>query len=181
MTSDPWRGRLLAFSILLSAATWGLALAHRWLAWGVVAIAVVTLPLALLDTYGRPAGLAWLDQDRSVWSSSRQSLLAWRQSGSGAVAAGELLDREAGDATAAIAPPPGELVYPLLDASGHRRTVLVPVDGGRVPSDAGWLVVGTGSHVERCGTWNPVSRPGGWLVERRVAEGPPCERVEGPR
>ena len=181
VTSDPWRGRLLAFSILLSAATWGLVLTHRWLTWGVVAIAFVTLPLALLDTYGRPVGLAWLDQDRSVWSSSRQSLLAWRQSGSGAVAAGELLDRKARDETVAIAPPPGELVYPLLDPSGHRRTVLVPVDGGRVPADADWLVVGTGSHVERCGTWDRVSRPGGWIVERRIASRGQCEGVEGPR
>ena len=180
VTSDPWRGRLLAFSVLLSAATWGLVLAHRWLAWGIVSIALVTLPLALLDTYGRPAGFAWLDQDRSVWSSSRQSLLAWRQSGSGAVPAGELLDREAGDETVAIAPPPGELVYPLLDASGHRRTLLVPVDGGHVPADARWLVVGAGSRVERCGTWERLSRPGGWLVERRVAPAGPCERVEGP-
>ena len=178
VTWDPWRGRFLAFSILLSAATWGLVLPHRWLAWGTVAIALVTLPLALLDTYGRPAGFGWLDQDRSVWSESRPALLAWRQSGSGSVPVGRLLDAVAGGATVAIAPLPGDLVYPLLDPEGRRRSVLVPIDGGRVPSAATWLVVAPGSRVERCGAWSVVSTTRGWLVQRRTAEAGPCTTVE---
>ena len=178
VTWDPWRGRFLAFSILLSAATWGLALPHRWLAWGTVAIALVTLPLALLDTYGRPAGFGWLDQDRSVWSESRPALLAWRQSGSGSVPVGRLLDAVAGGGTVAIAPLPGDLVYPLLDPEGRRRSLLVPIDGGRVPRAATWLVVAPGSRVERCGAWSLVSTTRGWLVQRRTAEAGPCTTVE---
>ena len=179
VTWDPWRGRLIAFSILLSAATWGLVLGHRWLAWGVVALAVVTLPLALLDTFGRPVGLAWLDQDRSVWTSSQQSLLEWRQSGSGAVRAGKVLAGVPDDATVAIAPLPGDLLYPLLDRTGRRRSVLVPDDGGRVPGDATVLVVAPGTHVERCGRWERLAGPDGWLVERRVSAAGPCEPVAG--
>jgi hypothetical protein len=178
VTWDPWRGRFFAFAILLSAATWGLVLPHRWLAWGTVAIALVTLPLALLDTYGRPAGFGWLDQDRSVWSESRQDLLAWRQSGSGSVPVGRLLDAAAGGATVAIAPLPGDLVYPLLDPEGRRRSLLVPIDGGRVPSAATWLVVAPGSRVERCGAWSLVSSTRGWLVQRRTAKAGPCTTVE---
>jgi len=177
VTSDPWRGRFIAFSILLSAATWGLALSHRWLAWGVVALAAVTLPLALLDSYGRPAGLAWLDQDRSVWTSSAQSLLEWRQSGSGAVRAGKALAGLHDDRTVAIAPLTGDLLYPLLDRSGRRRSVLVRVDGGRVPADATVLVVAPGARVVRCGRWVPLARPSGWLVDRRLSVAGPCTRV----
>ncbi len=174
---DPWRGRLIAFSIVLSAATWGLVLAHRWLAWGVVAIAFVTLSLTLLDTFGRPVGLTWLDQDRSVWTESRDSLLRWRQSGSGAVQAGRALVRTPDGAAVAIAPAPGDLLYPLLDPAGRRTSVLVQVDGGRVPDDATWLVVAPGSRVDRCGSWAREAAPDGWLVERRLALRGPCVAI----
>ena len=177
VTWDPWRGRLIAFSILLSAATWGLVLSHRWLAWGVVALAVVTLPPALLDSYGRPAGFEWLDQDRSVWSTSRESLLEWRQSGSGAVLAGKELARVPADETVAIAPLPGDLLYPLLDRRGRRRSLLVRVDGGHVPGGATVLVVAPGTHVVRCGQWSRLARPDGWLVERRLSAAGPCDPV----
>jgi hypothetical protein len=178
---DPWRGRLLAFSILMSAATWGLALTRRWLAWGVVALAAMTLSLALLDAFGRPVGLAWLDQDRSVWTSSRESLLEWRQSGSGAVRAAKALDGVPSDATVAIAPLPGDLLYPLLDPSGRRRSLLVHIDGGRVPDEATWLVVAPGSRVVRCGSWARAAERGGWLVERRTSASGPCTTLAGGR
>jgi hypothetical protein len=178
VTWDPWRGRFLMVAILLSAATWGLALPHRWLAWGTVALALVTLPLALLDAYGRPAGLGWLDQDRSVWTETRDDLLAWRQSGSGAVPVGRVLEAVRPGATVAIAPLPGDLVYPLLDPRGRRRSALVPIDGGRVPGAAAWLVVAPGSRVVRCGTWRSVTTTRGWLVERRTAVSGPCTTVE---
>lgn len=177
---DPWRGRLLAFAFVLSAATWGLVLGQRWLAWGVVALAVVTLPLALLDSFGRPAGLTWLDQDRSVWATPRESLLEWRmEEGSGTVQASRIVRHVAAGETVAIAPLPGDVLYPLLDPSGERRTLLVRIDGGRVPDGAGWLVVAPGSRVERCGRWRRVADRGGWLVERRVGAGGPCTLVTG--
>ena len=178
VTWDPWRGRFLAFSILLSAATWGLVLPHRWLAWGTVASRSSRSHSPSSTPTGDLPGFGWLDQDRSVWSESRPDLLAWRQSGSGSVPVGRLLDAAAGGATVAIAPLPGDLVYPLLDPDGRRRSVLVPIDGGRVPNAATWLVVAPGSRVERCGAWSVVSTTRGWLVERRTAQAGPCTTIE---
>jgi hypothetical protein len=168
VTWDPFRGRLLAFGVLLSATTWGLALRHRELAWGAVALAVVTLPLALAGTYGKPAGIfGWPEGSSTVWGKSRAELLAGRFAGHGVVAAARALDA-ADDDTVAVAPQIGEIVYPLLDPHGARRTVLVPVDGGHVPDDAEWLVLGPGSRVERCGGWRVTTRTDdGWVVARR--------------
>jgi hypothetical protein len=173
VTWDPFRGRLLAFGVLLSAATWGVALTRRGLAWGAVALAIVTLPLALAGTYGKPAGvLDWPEGERTVWGTSREELLATRYAGHGVVDAARALEA-ASDETVAVAPLVGEILYPFFDPNLTRRTVLVPVDGGTVPDGADWLVLAPGPRVERCGTWDAVSSAEGWLVLRHGA-GAPC-------
>ncbi len=53
----------------------------------------------------------------------------------------------------------------------------MPIDGGRVPDDATWLVVAPGSRVDRCGSWVRVAATDGWLVERRLAARGRCVAI----
>ena len=62
---DPWRGRFLLYGLALAAATWGLVLRHRWLAWGVTSIAAISIVLAFVHSTEKPAGVRIFD-DRTV-------------------------------------------------------------------------------------------------------------------
>ena len=48
---------------------------------------------------------------------------------------------------------------------------LVPIDGGRVPDDATWLVTRPGTRVVRCGRWRLVAHEEGWSASLRTGGG----------
>lgn len=66
----PTTGRYLMGSIVLSAATWGLALAWRPLTWWAVVVATVTVGLAYVHSDERPSGVRLLEggSPMSVWT-----------------------------------------------------------------------------------------------------------------
>ena len=116
---DPWRGRFVVFSVALAAATWGVIERFRPALWGTVALAAVTLPLALLGMYTKPAApwaLEGTEPPPSVWTASRSDLLSYLGGGdlTGAIA---VIER-AGSATVAAAMRENDLLYPLF---GDRR------------------------------------------------------------
>lgn len=166
---DPWRGRFVLFSIALAAATWGAIERFRPAVWGAVVLAVLTLPLALLGMYTKPAA-PWAregtDPPPSVWTTSKSDLFSYLGGGdvTGAIAA---LDR-AGSATVAAAARENDFIYPLFGDRFERTVHLVEHQGGAVPPGATWLVAAPGASIERCGRWNREYDQDGWVVERRL-------------
>jgi hypothetical protein len=167
---DPWRGRFLVFGFVLAAATWGLLLRHRWLAWSLAGLAAVTTTLVLVDSESKPSGLrfpgstdvtgVWdrpdwwtqsvlLDTDRAIFRTVEQRIPA--------------------RATLALAPRRDELISPFFGRSLERRVVLVEA-GRRVPDGAGWLVAAPAVRPRFCAAdWRPLGpAQSGWLVSRRV-------------
>ena len=178
---DAFRGRFLAFAVALAAATWGIALARRPVAWGVVALAAVAMPLALLSMYTKPSSAPFVHghEGRSVWNDSTDELFAdvFREH----VATVRVAQLLRGERRAiAIAARENDFLY-FFFGDGRRNDVrLVPIDGGRVPDDVTWLVLAPGTAVVRCGRWTRVSAIESWLVERRDGTDGGCTRTGTP-
>ena len=70
-------GRYLMPAVVLSAATWGVLLEVRPLAWAAAATAVATLVLVFVHYREKPAGFALLGgtSSRSVWGATRATVL----------------------------------------------------------------------------------------------------------
>jgi hypothetical protein len=66
---DPLRARFLVYGLALAAATWGLVVRYRWLAWGTASMAAVTIGLTFVHSVEKPAGVVIFDERTStgVW------------------------------------------------------------------------------------------------------------------
>jgi hypothetical protein len=73
VTYFEWNGRFVMGAFALAAATWGLLLHIRPLAWATAAVATLTLTLTLVHFDEKPSGLALLEPTDavSVWSTPR--------------------------------------------------------------------------------------------------------------
>ena len=144
---DPQRMRYVAFAVALAATVLGTALRVRPLAWTSIALATVTLAVAVAYFVPRPAGLALLSENRTPERSARWFVQA--ESGNGDIEAFRFLaERIPADATIALDVASNTYLYPAW-MEGCRRTVLFVPDGGPVPEDAEWLVVGPGRPATR--------------------------------
>ena len=177
---DPWRGRFVVFAIALAAATWGAIERFRPVLWGAVVLAVVTLPLALLGMYTKPAA-SWARESAepppSVWTTSKRDLFSYL-GGSDLTGAIEVIER-AGSGTVAAAVRENDFIYPFFGERHERTVLLVEHQGGNVPRIATWLVAAPGASIERCGRWTREYDRLGWIVERRLdSSSSPCVRVQ---
>jgi hypothetical protein len=167
---DPQRMRYVVFPVALVAAVFGTALRVRVLAWTSVALAAVTLAVSVAYFVPRPAGLALLSENRSSERSARWFVQA--ESGDGDLEAFRFMaERIPPAATIALDVAPNTYLYPAWDG-GLRRTVLFTRDGGQVPVDAEWLVVGPSRPVDEnrltaAGWALALSSPRGWRIFRR--------------
>jgi hypothetical protein len=169
-------GRFFMFPVALAAATWGAVLARRPVAWGVVAIAVTAVGLALLNDTKRPSGLPLLEPDtpRSYFSTPR-----WAGQGDEARAAAltRFIDETLpADAAVALAITPSDPGYVFFGPGLDRRLVLIDEQTRDVPG-AGWAF--SSSHVGELALCAPAwrqlrERPQDWRVYRRVP-GARCE------
>jgi hypothetical protein len=167
LSYDPWRGRFFVFSMSLSAATWGVVLSRRWLAWGVTSIAAVTLLLAFVHSIEKPAGIRLLDRSSSpgVWGRSREDVQTWiRKDGTAEVAeffAGEPLSGRVG-----LRLEEDDWVYPYFGRRLGRDVFFVPVEANLENLD--WLVLRAGRVEEPGSGWNlAFTSTDGWRVYRR--------------
>ena len=137
---DPQRMRYIVFSVALAATVLGTALRVRALAWTAVALTAITLTVSVAYFVPRPAGLALLSENRSPERSARWFVQA--ESGNGDPR-GVPLSRRPDPAGGDDRPRRRTQHVPLpclgRGAATNRRFVS---DGGPVPDDAEWLVVG---------------------------------------
>jgi dolichyl-phosphate-mannose-protein mannosyltransferase len=173
---DPWRGRFVVFSIALAAATWGAIERFRPALWGAVVLAVITLPLALLGMYTKPAA-HWARESTgpppSIWTASKLEMLSYL---GGADVAGAVATIErGGSGTIAAALRANDYIYPYFGDRRERTVLLVEPQGGDVSRSATWLVAAPGASIQRCGRWKREYAQNGWLVERRLdSSSSPC-------
>jgi hypothetical protein len=166
-----WHGRFFMPAVALSAATWGVAYRIRPVSWALAAIGVVTLALSFLHYNLKPAGISLLEgrTSDSVWTKSREEIMAALDPDSSQIVIARRLDDRARDGeTVALRLNSDQVSYPFFDGGFDRRVVYVDGQGG-LDADVDWLVVAPKLDVEICPAgWRRESAEAGWRLYRRV-------------
>ncbi len=166
-------GRYLMPAVAVSAATWGLAVEVRALAWTACATALATLLLVFVHYEEKPAGIALLERParESVWSAPRSAVLAAAHVRGPFAVVGSLTRP---GVTIALRLRQDDVTYPYFGSKLDRRIILAPDGDDRPLADAGWLVVAPGLSTPSCkAAWTAVSsEAGGWRVYRRSGRCP---------
>jgi len=163
---DPTRPRFLVFGVALSAATWGVALRARPLAYATAGIGSAALFLALANYHGKPSGLFTAD---SIWAMPRWEAQTTRN-GFGADVLRFVDASVPADARLSLAIRGDDWIHPFFGPTLSRHVELVSPRRGTPSREAQWLVLGPNAAVARCGgSWQAVfENEAGWRVERRV-------------
>jgi len=167
LSYQDWLGRFFVFPLGLAAATWGILLRWRPVAWGVTAIAATTLLLASANDAKRPSGLPLLERakPRSVWHTPRWTGVALRDDYDTPI---RFLDhRIPHNANVGLAITTSDPVYPFFGRELDRRVSFVRPEDRDAPG-ARWVFVRPGLDTSLCPAWKTVVRtPDGWLILRR--------------
>jgi 4-amino-4-deoxy-L-arabinose transferase-like glycosyltransferase len=170
-TYQDWTGRWIMFGMALAAATFGLALAYRPIAWATVVIAAVTVTLVFVNYQRKPSGLTLLRSGsaESVWDAPRWRLQSVTRPGTAGLLR-IVQERIPADATVALANIREEPAYAFFGPHLSRTILFVMNDRTPPPENAGWLVVSPARSITPCGRdWRLVARtPPGWRVFRRT-------------
>lgn len=166
---DVARGRFLLFGMVLAAATWGILLHVRAVAFAVAAIGSTALVLALANYEEKPSGLF---SDESIWGEPRwraQTAVAGYGLNSDVLA--YVAENVPDDARLGLSLVGPHWIHPYFGPDLARRVAMVSPEGGTPPGDAQWLVTAPGSDVERCRrSWKrEYTNVNGWRIERRLA------------
>lgn len=153
---DPWRARFLLFGLALAAATWGLVLRVRWLAWGVSSIGAVTVLLTFGHSLEKPA---------TVWGKSRTTVQTWlRPDGTAELV--RFFDGEPQTGRVGLDIREDDWVFPYFGRTLDREVVFVSSGDGLSSLD--WLVVHPGRRDRLDGPWSLAHETAdGWRVYRR--------------
>jgi hypothetical protein len=165
---DPFRGRFFLFSVALAASTWGLALPHRWLAWGATAVAVVTVPLSFVHSTEKPLDHSIFDrgESSSVWGKSRETVQTWlRQDGTSEVV--DFFAREPRSGRVGLRVRADDWIYPYFGRTLDRKVVFVR--NGTTEPSLDWLVLAPGREGKPGPRWSlALKTDDGWRVYRPV-------------
>ena len=164
-----WIGRYFAFPFVLAAATWGIVLRWRPVAWGVVAIAGTTLFLSLANDAKRPSGLQLLEggKPRSIWNTPRWTGVALRDDYDAPI---RFLDQQIPDsADVGLAITPSEPVYPFFGRGLDRHVRFVYEQDRDAPEGVNWVFVRPDHPSSLCAeAWSVALRTkDGWRVMHR--------------
>jgi hypothetical protein len=163
------QGRYLMPAVALSAATWGVIVDVRPLAWAAAATGMATLLLAFVHYGEKPAGIALLGGERgpSVWSASRATILGAAHV-PGPFRAFE--ENVAPDDTVALRLRQDDVTYPYFGAALDRRVILLSGERDADLRNVDWLVAAPGLSVAACSkAWTALpSGEAGWRVLRRT-------------
>jgi hypothetical protein len=167
LSYDPTRARFLVFGVALAAATWGVALRVRSLAFATVGVGSAALFLALANYHGKPSGLFTAE---SIWTLPRWQAQTTRN-GFGADVLGFVESRVPADARLSLAIRGDDWIHPFFGPTLSRHVHLVSPLGGTPSNDSQWLVLGPNASVVRCpGSWaTAYENAAGWMVQNRVA------------
>jgi hypothetical protein len=170
-----YQGRYFMAGIALGASLWGLAARWRPAAVGIATAAIVTAALCLVNSLGKPSGIALLEgtAQPSVWSLPRwqqQGLLRRTPSERDEVETIRYVEEHVPpDARIGIALEENSYAFPYF---GQRlaREVSIVDEGDVVRPEVEWLVVAPSRSATACvGAWALARRGGqGWQVWRRV-------------
>jgi hypothetical protein len=162
------QGRYLMPAMALSAATWGVLVDVRPVAWAASATAIAVLLLAFVHYGEKPSGFAVLggQSERSVWRASRAAILQAAhvpgpfQAFEDSVPSGDRV---------ALRLRQDDVSYPYFGASLDRHIMFVSGERDVDLANVDWLVVAPGLSVARCsGAWTEVpSGEAGWRIFRR--------------
>jgi glycosyl transferase family 87 len=164
-------GRFLMAPVALAGATWGLAPRVRPVAWGLAAIGITALGLAVLNDSKRPSGIPLLQRPApaSYWTTPR-----WEAQGR-EVHVPDLIRfvdaRVDPGARVGLAITPSDAGYVFFGPHLDRRLDLLPA-GVRDAPGAGWVFVSPSARETRapqlCSAWRRLpASPSGWGVYRR--------------
>jgi len=164
-----WIGRYFVFPFVLAAATWGIVLRWRPVAWGVVAIAGTSLLLALANDAKRPSGLPLLqgDKPRSVWNTPRWTGVALRKDYDASI---RFLDQQIPDsANVGLAITPSDPVYPFFGRGLERHVRFVYEQDRDAPKGVNWVFVRPDQPSSLCAeAWSAALRTkDGWRIMHR--------------
>jgi cbb3-type cytochrome oxidase subunit 3 len=166
-----WIGRYFAFPVVLAAATWGIVLRWRSVAWGVVAIAGTTVFLALANDEKRPSGLPLLERDkpRSAWTTPRWTGVALRDDYDAPIRFLDTVVPDSADVGLAITT--SDPVYPFFGRGLDRQVRFVHEGDLDAASGVDWVFVRPGNRVSlRARNWKTVVvTRDGWRILRRTA------------
>jgi hypothetical protein len=163
-----WIGRYFVFPFALAAATWGIVLRWRPVAWGVTAIAGTTLLLTLANDAKRPSGLPLLERHkpRSVWDTPRWTGVALRDDYDAPI---RFLDKVVPDsANVGLAITTSDPVYPFF-GRGLERHVRFVLEGDRDAPGVDWVFVRPRRKISLCNAWKVVVETAdGWRILRHT-------------
>ena len=162
------QGRYLMPAVALSAATWGVLVDVRPVAWAASATAIAVLLLAFVHYGEKPSGVTVLggQSERSVWTASRATILRAAHVPGPFQAFEESVP--SGDRVA-LRLRQDDVSYPYFGASLDRHVMLVSGERDVDLDNVDWLVVAPGLSVARCpGAWTEVpSGEASWRILRR--------------
>ena len=164
-----WIGRFFAFPVALAAATWGIVLRWRPVAWGIVAIGATSLLLSLANDAKRPSGLPLLagHKPRSVWSTPRWTGVALRKDYDAPI---RYLDRHVPDsADVGLAITPSEPVYPFFGRGLERHVRFVYPQDRDAPKGVDWVFIRPDHPSSLCSqAWSlALKTADGWRIMHR--------------
>jgi hypothetical protein len=186
VTYFEWNGRFAMGGVAMAAATWGVVLERRAVAWAAIAVTAVTVGLSLVHYDEKPSGLRLLEDTgrASVWSLTRAEV-------QGIVPGLEELIRRTGevvpdDASVGIFPSPFPedagargiqlLPFPLFGDRLGRELVYVRDLEEAEAAGVGWAVLPDDAETRCQPGWAVAFRvEPRWVVFRR-APGSACVR-----
>jgi hypothetical protein len=161
------QGRYLMPAVALSAATWGVLVDVRPLAWSAVGIGVAALLLAFVHYGEKPAGIAVLggSSPESVWEAPRERILRAAHVPGPFRAVEEHI--APGDSVA-LRLRQDDVSYPYFGAALDRRVTLVSEERVARLADVDWFVVAPGLSVPCPEAWTELpSGVAGWRILHR--------------
>lgn len=165
-------GRFLMAPVALAGATWGLTVRWQPLAWGLVAVAVTAVGLAVLNDSKRPSGVALLERPApaSYWGKARA------QAQGSELHVPDLIrfvdERVPADARVALGLTASDAGYVFFGPRLDRRLDLLRAGATDAPR-ASWAFVSPSARTVRsaalCARWQRLAaEPSGWTVYRRA-------------